>query len=50
MHSSDFLFLSGEDVIRLGGMDMQLALEDVEEALKLVYLQDCISFRHTAAK
>jgi len=42
MHSSDFLFLSGEDVIRLGGMDMQLALEDVEEALKLVYLQDCI--------
>lgn len=42
MQSNGLLYLSGEDVIRLGGLDMGLALEDVEEALKLVYLGDCI--------
>lgn len=36
------LYLSTQDVIDLGGLDMKLALEDVEEALKLVYQGDCI--------
>ena len=36
------LHLSGEDVARLGAFDMKLALEDVEEALKLVHLGECI--------
>ncbi len=36
------LYLSSQDVKDLGGLDMKLALEDVEEALKLVYQGDCI--------
>ena len=36
------LYLSGEELKALGAMDMQLALEDVEEALKLVHLGDVI--------
>lgn len=42
MDGKSLLYLSGEDVIRLGALDMALALEDVEETLKLVYLKDCI--------
>lgn len=42
MNYNQLLYLSGEDIIRLGGLDMRLALEDVEETLKLVYLRDCI--------
>ena len=36
------LYLSGKDLETLGAMDMKLALEDVEEALKLKYLGDVI--------
>ncbi len=36
------LYLSGADVEALGAGDMALALEDVEEALKLVYQKKCI--------
>jgi len=36
------LYLSGEDVSRLGAGDMKLALADTEEALKLVYRGDAI--------
>lgn len=42
MEKQRMLYLSGEDVEALGAGDMSLALEDVEEALKLVYLQDVI--------
>ena len=36
------LYLSGKELEELGAMDMQLALEDVEEALKLVHLGEVI--------
>ena len=42
MEIGKILYLSGEDVIRLGGLDMKEALYDVEEAMKLVYKKDCI--------
>jgi hypothetical protein len=42
MYNSQLFYLSSVDVSRLGGLDMALALEDVEETLKLVYLGDCI--------
>lgn len=42
MEKIRMLYLSGEDVEALGAGDMKLALEDVEEALKLVYQQDVI--------
>ena len=33
MDNSQILYLNGEDVSRLGGLDMHLALKDVEETL-----------------
>lgn len=42
MEQKGMLYLSSEDVARLGADDMVLALADVEEALKLVYQGDCI--------
>lgn len=42
MDNNKLLYLSGEDVISLGGLDMKSALHDVEDTLKLVYLKDCI--------
>ena len=39
---SKLLYLNGEDVIKLGGLDMKTALAEVEQALKLVYQKDCI--------
>ncbi len=42
MDIARILYLSGADVERLGAGDMRLALEDVEEALKLVHLGDVI--------
>ncbi len=42
MESIRMLYLSGEDIKKLGAGDMRLALEDVEEALKLVYQKDVI--------
>lgn len=36
------LYLSGEDVSALGACDMKQALTDVEEALRLVHLGECI--------
>ena len=36
------LYLSGQQISDLGARDMRLALEDVEEALKLVHLEQCI--------
>ncbi len=36
------LYLSGAEVTQLGACDMKLALDDVEEALKLVHLDECI--------
>ena len=36
------LYLSGAQISALGAEDMKLALEDVEEALKLVHLGDVI--------
>lgn len=42
MDSIKLLYLSGDDVSSLGAGDMDLALADVEEALKLVYRGDAI--------
>lgn len=42
MNTNNILYLSGEEVEALGAGDMTMALEDVEEALKLVYLEDVI--------
>lgn len=42
MEQQTLLYLSGDDVIRLGGLDMKAALEDVEEVMRLVYKKDCI--------
>lgn len=36
------LYLSGEDIIQMGGLDMRAALEDVEETFRLIYEKDCI--------
>ena len=38
------LYLSGKELEELGAMDMQLALEDVEEALKLDVQYDFAHF------
>ena len=42
MESTRILYLSGDDVSALGAVDMKLALADIEEALKLVHLGECI--------
>lgn len=42
MEQKGILYLSSAEVAALGADDMTLALADVEEALKLVYLEDCI--------
>lgn len=42
MEQKGILYLSSAEVAALGADDMTLALADVEEALKLVYLGDCI--------
>lgn len=42
MEKNGMLYLSSAEVAALGAGDMALALADVEEALKLVYLGDCI--------
>ena len=42
MEQIKMLYLSGDDVAALGAFNMKAALEDVEEALKLVHLGECI--------
>ena len=42
MQLEKILYLSGEDIVNLGGLNMRAALEDVEEVMKLVYQKDCI--------
>ena len=42
MQLGKILYLSGEDIVNLGGLNMCAALEDVEEVMKLVYQKDCI--------
>ena len=41
MKSVKFLYLGMEDVIAAGGLDMGLAIEDVEGALSLFDKKDC---------
>jgi len=48
MENTKFIYLSGQDIVDLGGCDMKAALEDVEEALKLVHLGECIVPEKTA--
>ena len=42
MDTIRMLYLSGAQIAQLGAEDMKLALEDVEEALKLVHLGEVI--------
>lgn len=42
MDQQKILYLSGEDIIQMGGLDMKAALEDVEETFRLIYEKDCI--------
>lgn len=42
MKQHNILYLSREDIVRLDGLNMKAALEDVEEAFRLIYEKDCI--------
>jgi len=41
MKNVNFLYLSMEDIIAAGGLNMKLAIEDVECALSLFNKKDC---------
>lgn len=42
MKQHNILYLSAEDIVRLDGLNMKAALEDVEETFRLIYEKDCI--------